>query len=194
MATVRVMDPRSGQAVWTGTSAGATRSSPVFANGSLYVATDAGTVDAFASRVNRPPAAPAPRRGALIADAGEPVLRWSQVADPDGEALTTVVRLDQNGEVLEGFEHELRVEANATEVALPPSLRPGVVYTYAVRSRDGRGAPSPWSEAGTVKVVVSVLIVGRTRDLLRTLSGRRFPPAEHTDRAAGVGLIVCGVT
>lgn len=150
-ARLRVLDPAaSGAELWRTDLAGPGRASPVFANGRLFAATDSGSVHAFLSSLNAPPAAPA---GGFLPGGGTDLMvaptsvSWAAAAEPEGQVVTTLFRLDTDGEVLEDWLQETVTAPGGTSVTLGASPAPNVPYTWAVRSRDPNGAWSPWSEA-----------------------------------------------
>lgn len=153
-STLRVLDPSSGGAVlWSGSLSGPGRSSPVLANGRLFVGTDPGVLESYLSSVNRPPTAPvsgfSPANGEVVTTL-RPTLDWAAASDPEGKPLTYAVRLGTGGEVLQNWIAEFTT--GATQVALGADLQQGVLYTYAVRSRDPNGAWSDWSAPQTFAV------------------------------------------
>lgn len=155
-AKVRVLDALTGSERWVGALAGPTRSSPVFANGRLFVATDAGTLHTFESSNNLPPIAPvfgfAPAGGAEV-DAAAVILTWGTAVDPEMGAVEYEVRLDDDGEILHDW--DLAVTTMAGQLSLARRLAPGRVYNYAVRARDPQGAYSDWSRLETFLTVGS---------------------------------------
>ena len=155
-AKVRVLDASSGSERWSGALAGPTRSSPVFANGRLFVATDAGTLHTFESSSNLPPIAPvfgfAPAGGAEV-DAAAVTLTWGTAVDPEMGTVEYEVRLDDDGEILHDW--DLAVTTMAGQLSLTGRLAPGRVYIYAVRARDPQGAFSDWSQPETFLAVGS---------------------------------------
>jgi outer membrane protein assembly factor BamB len=144
-ARVAVLDAASGEERWGAPLSAPGRSSPVFANGQLYVATDAGVLHTFASTWNRPPSPPArlsPSGGDCV-DPARASLRWEGASDPDGDALSYQVRI---GDPAAG---EMAVAATTAggqvSSPMPAALERGKTYAFAVRSRDARGAWSTWS-------------------------------------------------
>ncbi len=142
---LRVIDASSGKQLWGAALAGHTRSSPVFANGRIFVGTDAGTLDAWASHANRPPPAPA-LAPELVLPAKYPFLRWDAVIDPDRNAVSYLVRLDGDAEVLKDWLFEATA-STSNGLVLPMGLKAETHYTVAIRARDDRGAWSSWSTA-----------------------------------------------
>ena len=104
-ARVRVYDS-AGAALWTAALAGPTRSSPVFANGRLVVATDGGIVRSFASTSNRrrsrrcwafrPPRARSTPAAVTI--------KWGTAVDREMQPVEYEVRVDDDGEVLHDWQ------------------------------------------------------------------------------------------
>jgi MYXO-CTERM domain-containing protein len=169
--SLHVLDAATGIALWTTTLSAPTRSSPVFANGLLLVATEAGTVHAFESVANQAPLAPAvgfaPADGQLV-DSASPTLSWAAAHDAQGQPLQYQVRIDTDGEVLENWLTELRADGQP-QVAVPHGLlAAGGSYVYAVRSRDAQGAWSGWSAAQgfTVAINPKVAVGGTEYDSL----------------------------
>lgn len=160
---------------------GSTRSSPVLSNGMLFVATDAGLLEAFQSTVNHPPAAPA--RGFSPADdevvsSPAPTLRWAAATDAEGGPLRYQVRVDSDGELLESWLFER--SSDGASVTIPAgTLRPGGSYVYAVRARDAQGAWSPWSAPHILRLAATptVEIAGTTYDSLEQAIGAAAPGA-----------------
>jgi outer membrane protein assembly factor BamB len=147
---VRVVELGEGKERWAMNVSGASRSSPVFANGRLIVATDRGTIHSLLSRSNRPPVAPerslSPADGSEV-DRAPTELAWGSAPDPDADPVRYQIRLDDDGEVLRDWDQEL-TNLGQTSVRLAP-LEPGKAYTFAVRAQDPSGAYSAWSRATT---------------------------------------------
>lgn len=164
-AKLRVLSAASGAELWSTSLSGPTRGSPAFANGRLFVATDAGVVHGFLSAANAPPEAPFLSAGARrsLPNVGAR-LSWLPAIDPDRDPASYEVRLDRDGEVLSTWEHALTLPAGHTFATLPWALVPEAIYTYAVRARDDKGAWSEWSASGTFTTVSTpaVSINGRT--------------------------------
>jgi hypothetical protein len=168
--TLQVYD-LGGRQVWSGSLSAPTRSSPIFVNGLLVVATDMGVVHAFSSDVNHAPLAPAsgfsPADGEMVFDAA-PTLKWAAAQDPEGQALTYEVRvLADGGDLFESPLAELQSNAGGTQVALAKGqLAPGATYRYAVRARDEMGAWSPWSPLHTFVMAIpaSIQVDGKSFD------------------------------
>jgi outer membrane protein assembly factor BamB len=139
---VVVLDVRTGQERWSSQLSSAGRSSPVFSNGQLLVATDDGVLHAFSSSSNRAPSAPSqigPADGEITLSATGAHIEWTGAADPEGSALSYLVRLDDAG----GTRIETQTAAGQANVTL--MLKANTNYIVAVRSRDPQGALSPWS-------------------------------------------------
>jgi outer membrane protein assembly factor BamB len=132
--------------------AGPALASPVLANGRLITVATNGSVEGFASSFNHPPAAPILSGYAKPLDAADVTLRWLASTDPDAEAPSYEIRIDDDGEWLETWKHELSAGAGATSLTVSVPLSVGVTYTYAMRARDGRGALSAWSLPETFSV------------------------------------------
>ncbi len=167
-ATVRVLDVNTGAEAWSAATSGPTRASPVFANGQLFVATDAGIVHAFSSESNHAPTAPSrlsPGGGRAVDRTGA-VLSWEGATDTESSALSYQVRLDDDGELLENFSFEKMTATGDTSVSVPVLLKDGVMYTFAVRSRDEAGAWSEWSAPEHFKAeqLPTVDIAGKAYD------------------------------
>jgi outer membrane protein assembly factor BamB len=147
---VVVLEAQTGRARWVTTLSSPGRSSPVFSNGQLLVATDAGVIHAFASTSNRAPSAPTelgPSDEALFATEGTQ-LEWHGAADPDEGPLSYVVRIEQEG-------HPETRSESATSVGqsqIAAMLQPDTWYLFAVRSRDAQGALSAWSQTKRIHV------------------------------------------
>ncbi|MFH1024483.1 MAG: PQQ-binding-like beta-propeller repeat protein [Planctomycetota bacterium] len=148
-AKLRILDAADvSSELWSAALSAPGRSSPVFANGRIFVGTEAGILHAFLSSANRPPQAPLagffPADGATIEDP-PPAITWTPSTDPDGDNPSAIVRIDTDGEVLEDWLYEIPVAAGDASAAPPTALNRGEPYTYAIRSRDAKGAWSAWS-------------------------------------------------
>jgi outer membrane protein assembly factor BamB len=147
----------NGDERWAAALSAPTRGSPVFANGRLVVATDAGAVHSFLSAINQPPVAPAmglsPAAGS-DSDAARTVLRWGAALDPEGQAVRYQVRIDDDGEILRDWDFEVMTDPEVANVALAP-LTPGATYTFAIRARDAQGALSAWTDPQSFTAVGS---------------------------------------
>jgi outer membrane protein assembly factor BamB len=160
-AKVRVFD-QAGSEAWSASLSAPTRSSPVFANGLLLIATDLGVVHAFSSDVNHAPLAPAsgfdPADGQMV-ESKTPTLHWAQGQDVEGGALEYQVRVAADGNLLESWLVELAAKAGEPTVDVPAGLlQGGGTYTYAVRSRDAMGAWSAWSASSAFIVALTPTI------------------------------------
>jgi outer membrane protein assembly factor BamB len=154
--TLRVI-AANGDERWTTALSAPTRSSPVFANGRLMVATDSGVIHGFLSATNQPPRAPtlglAPAAGS-DSDAAATTLHWGAAIDPEGQAVRYQVRVDDDGEVLRDWDIEMTTVAELQSVSLPP-LPAGATYTFAIRARDTQGALSAWTDPQSFHAVAS---------------------------------------
>jgi outer membrane protein assembly factor BamB len=149
-ARMAVLDAQTGQERWSTSLSAPGRSSPVFSNGQLFVATDASVVHAFSSNVNRAPGAPTqlgPSGAQAFVSAGNAV-NWSGAVDPEGDALAYVVRLEVDGHP------ETRAETQTApgQTQLTVNVQPNTAYLFAVRSQDSHGALSAWSTSQRFQV------------------------------------------
>jgi MYXO-CTERM domain-containing protein len=168
--TVQVFDV-GGRQVWSASLSAPTRSSPIFSNGLLVVATDMGVVHAFSSDVNKAPLAPtngfSPVEGEMVVDPA-PTLKWAAAEDPEGQVLRYQVRiLGEYDDLYETPQAQLDVNAGETQLALAKGqLTPGATYRYAVRSRDTMGAWSPWSPLHTFVMAIpaTIQVAGKSFD------------------------------
>jgi hypothetical protein len=168
--SVQVYD-LGGKQVWSASLSAPTRSSPIFTNGLLVVATDMGVVHAFSSDVNHAPSAPAggfaPAEGEMVSDPA-PTLKWAAAQDPEGQALRYQVRvLGEASDLYESPLAQLDANAGETQVVLAKGqLTPGATYRYAVRSRDEMGAWSPWSPLHTFVMAIpaTIQVAGKSFD------------------------------
>ncbi|HVR61688.1 MAG TPA: PQQ-binding-like beta-propeller repeat protein [Polyangia bacterium] len=148
----------NGAVLSSGLLGGVTRGSPIVTNAGLIVGTDDGAITRLPSTANQPPLAPAaqfvPLAGAL-ADVNNVRLEWGAALEPDGDAVSYIVRWDMDGEVLRDWAGEIETSAGQTTLRLPPlpTLPEGSAYTWAVRARDAKGALSPWSPLQSFQVV-----------------------------------------
>jgi hypothetical protein len=167
--TVQVYDI-GGRQLWSASLSAPTRSSPIFANGLLVVATDMGVVHAF-SGTNHAPLAPAsgfsPADGEMVEDPA-PTLKWGAAEDAEGQPLRYQVRVvADGGDLYESPLLQLDASAGQTQAPLTKGqLTPGATYRYAVRSRDDQGAWSPWSPLHTfiMGIAASVQVDGKSFD------------------------------
>lgn len=170
---IAVWRASDGATLWTGATAGPTRSSPIIANGRLFVATDGGSVHAFLSDVNQPPMTPqrglAPVDGQAVSSAGA-AIRWGASMDYEADAVSYEVRIGSDTDLLETWQFRLLAPPGQTHVDLPSSLRPGTTYHYAIRARDSRGAWSEWSatQSFTVDATPPVVVNGQAQPNLNT--------------------------
>jgi outer membrane protein assembly factor BamB len=148
-----------GKQVWSASLSAPTRSSPVLANGMLFVATDLGVVHAFSSDANRAPVAPTgfePAEGGYV-EGPTPALKWTGASDREGQALRFQVRVAaQDGDLLESPIATMDVNAGETQALLERgTLTQGSTYRWTVRSRDDHGAWSDWSPPQTFLAAVT---------------------------------------
>jgi hypothetical protein len=149
-ARVRVIDAQTAAISWSAGLGGPSRAPITAANGMLFVATDAGAVEAFRSDENRPPATPT----GLMAigsrlDANRPTVGWAPALDPEGRPASYEVRIDDDGELLESWREQVVVAPNSISAMFSGPLADGRPYTFAVRARDDAGAWSEWSTPTT---------------------------------------------
>jgi outer membrane protein assembly factor BamB len=150
---LRVLGAADGIERWSTELSGTTRSSPLLANSRLVVATDAGVIHSFRSRVNHPPPSPVP----YFPDAGRVITEftanifWTAAVDPDLQAVSYTIRMDDDGEVLRDWDHEIVTEPGKTSAAIGGALTSDRLYTYALRARDSQGSLSAWSVKGTFR-------------------------------------------
>jgi len=140
---VAVLDARTGQERWTAPLSSAGRSSPVFSNGQLLIATDDGVLHAFSSMTNHAPTAPTqigPSGDQAFSSAGV-MLDWQGATDDDGGALSYIVRIEEEGAVGSLVESEM----GPGQAQMNVSVKANTSYLFAVRSRDAQGALSAWS-------------------------------------------------
>jgi MYXO-CTERM domain-containing protein len=153
--SVQILDARSGQRrgpTLTLTAPG--RTSPVLANGRLFVESQDGTLESHLSSVNQPPDAPVWSGGSgRLLGAGRPLVEWRPVLDPEGDDVAYELRIDRDGEILESWLESETTAAGATSLRLGTSLEPGVTYVVALRARDARGAWSDWSKLQYLRAV-----------------------------------------
>jgi outer membrane protein assembly factor BamB len=137
------------------TTAGRALASPVMSNGRLITVAESNAIEGQLSSVNHPPATPLVAANPQPLDASDVTLRWSAAMDPDGEQPSYELRIDADGEVLESYTQQIFPGQGATRATVAAPFVPGVTYTFAVRARDGHGALSGWSPAGTFTVATS---------------------------------------
>jgi outer membrane protein assembly factor BamB len=145
-----VLDVLTGQERWTTTLSSPGRSSPVFSNGQLLIATDDSLLHAFSSLTNHAPTAPTvvtPSGDQAFASAGNE-LDWQGASDAEGGSLSYVVRLEKEGQP------QTRAEAQTTagQTRMLVALEPTTAYLFAVRSRDAQGALSAWSITQRIQI------------------------------------------
>jgi MYXO-CTERM domain-containing protein len=135
-AKVAILDVATGEERWSAALSGPGRSSPVFSNGLLLVGTDAGVLHAFSSSVNRAPSTPS---GLVVGhDDGNLTLGWDAASDPEGQPLTYVVRVLEDGAAATTTETET-LPGQTTLTIVPKA---NTTYHVSVRARDGKGALS----------------------------------------------------
>jgi hypothetical protein len=191
LPTVQVYDI-GGRQVWSASLSAPTRSSPIFTNGLLVVATDMGVVHAFSSNVNHAPLAPtdgfSPADGEMVNDPA-PTLKWAAAQDPEGQALRYQVRvLGEGGDLYESPLAQLDASAGETQVALANmQLKPGATYRYAVRSRDDSGAWSPWSPLHTfiLAIPATIQVEGKSFDTVDAAIASLPPTGGQVDLGRG---------
>jgi MYXO-CTERM domain-containing protein len=167
-ARLTTFDAASGSVLGASPMRGVMRSSPVAANAGLVLATDDGGVTRWAARGNTAPAATtsgfSPADDVLVSTRGAQ-LSWTAPADADGDALTFIVRWDDDGEILRDWDGELTTKGDETSVS-PTGLAGDRTYTWSVRTRDAKGALSAWSAHALFKTIKppTVSIGDRTFD------------------------------
>jgi MYXO-CTERM domain-containing protein len=189
--TVAVFDI-GGKQVWSASLSAPTRSSPVLANGKLYVATDLGVVHAFVSDVNRAPVAPTtfePAEGGYV-EGPTPALKWTGATDREGQALRYQVRVAaQDGDLFESPLATFDLNAGETQTVLERgTLTTGQSYRWAVRSRDDHGAWSDWSPSQTFLAAVTppVSVDGKSYDTLADALAAAAPSGGTVDIGRGL--------
>jgi outer membrane protein assembly factor BamB len=191
---LRVLAAADGAERWGVELSAPTRSSPVFANGRLIVATDAGLVHSFLSRTNLPPGPPVlgffPADG-QVSPRGT-TLRWGAGVDPEDQPLSYQVRIDDDAEVLHTWDREIDSAPGQRQWATGP-LQEGRVYAFAVRARDPMGAWSAWSAPQAFRVVAtpSIRIGERELDTLDEATASAHAGETIT---LGAGLFQLGST
>lgn len=159
-ANLRLLDAATGAVVNTVAADGPGRSSPAVSNSRVLWGTDAGTLYCYQGSANSAPTAPI----AGFTPSGPPTfttsatsLAWSAGADAEdaAAALSYVVRLDSDGEILQDWSHEIVTAAGITTAALSPVVAPPGTYTWAVRTVDSDGALSAWSASQSFTSVVN---------------------------------------
>jgi outer membrane protein assembly factor BamB len=140
---VAVLDALTGEERWGATLSAPGRSSPIFSNGRLFVATDAGVVHAFSSDSNRAPTPPTRLgpSGEQTSAAQATVIDWDGATDPEGGVLSYQVRLEQDGHP----QTMIQTQTDPGQTNLKGLLDASTAYRFTVRSRDPRGALSAWS-------------------------------------------------
>ncbi|MDQ7780123.1 MAG: PQQ-binding-like beta-propeller repeat protein [Planctomycetota bacterium] len=121
-------------------------SSPAIANARVFVAASSGTIYAFRGQ-NRPPAPPitlSPANDVTIASS-TPLITWSGATDPDGDALSVVLRYDFDGEVLDSWAAEVEIPDGQSAYMINPAVADNSHVSYAIRVRDSGRAFSCWT-------------------------------------------------
>jgi outer membrane protein assembly factor BamB len=138
-----VLDVGTGKERWSAALGAPGRSSPVFSNGQLLVASDDGTLTAFSSKSNHPPAAPTGLEPAGVTElaAAGTVLHWTDATDIDGGPLTYLIHVEENG----GADAVIERSTAPGECQATMALDAEKSYVFTVRARDAQGALSPWS-------------------------------------------------
>jgi hypothetical protein len=154
--TVQILDARSGHrrgALLT--VAAPTRTSPILANGRLFLESEDGSLEGRLSSINQPPDVPVWSGGAgrLLGSGSRPTLEWKPVLDPDGDDVSYELRLDRDGEILESWQSSEMTAAGATTLRLAATLEAGVTYVAALRARDVHGAWSDWSKLQYLRAI-----------------------------------------
>ncbi len=206
VSTVAILDVASGVDLGDRPVAGRALASPVVTNGRLITVSESGVVEAQLSSVNHPPSAPILAANPRPFDSADVTLHWLPAVDPDAELPSYELRIDSDGEVLQGFAQQLFPAQGATSMAVVAQLTPGVTYTFAVRARDPHGALSPWSapETFTVASNAGVTVDGTPAASLRAavasalpgsivmLGAGTYPLSEPLHVGAGVSIAGAG--
>jgi outer membrane protein assembly factor BamB len=145
-----VLDAETGTERWSAALGAPGRSSPVFSNGQLLVASDDGTLTAFSSQSNHPPAAPAGLEPAGVTDfvAAGNVLHWTDATDVDGGPLAYLIHVEEEG----GAGAVIERSTGAGECQATMALDIEKSYVFRVRAKDAQGALSPWSAPQSFQV------------------------------------------
>ncbi|MDB4981550.1 MAG: putative serine/threonine protein kinase [Myxococcales bacterium] len=141
---VVVLDVATGEERWSAALSGAGRSSPIFSNGMVLVGTDAGVLHAFSSDVNRAPAVPSGLVVAGGAETGPMTLTWNAAVDPEGQAVSYVVRAIAEGDLTT---NTVESETTPGQTTLSIVPRANTTYEVSVRARDASGALSAPTES-----------------------------------------------
>jgi MYXO-CTERM domain-containing protein len=186
-----------GKQVWSASLSAPTRSSPVLANGMLFVATDLGVVHAFVSDVNRAPLAPTafePADGGYV-EGPTPALKWTGAQDREGQALRYQVRLlTATGDLSDAPLATLDTTGETQAVLERGLLTQGTSYRYIVRSRDDHGAWSDWSAPQTFLAAITppIDVGGKEYDSLKDAIAAAAASGGTVD--IGRGLLHLGET
>ena len=178
----QTLNGASGTVLASGALGGVTRGSPIVTNAGLIIGTDDGALVRLPSTVNGAPDAPDAQffpPAAALADTRNVRLGWGASLEPDGDAVSYVVRWDSDGEVLRDWAGELVTSAEQTTVRLP--ALPGGTYTWAVRARDAKGALSAWSIAQNFEAVDAPPVA---------IGGQEFADLASALAAATAGSVV----
>jgi hypothetical protein len=178
----QTLNGASGTVLGSGALGGVTRGSPIVTNAGLIIGTDDGALVRLPSTMNGAPEAPAAQffpPAAALADTRNVRLGWGAPLEPDGDAVSYVVRWDSDGEVLRDWAGELVTSAEQTTVRLPALA--GGTYTWAVRARDAKGAMSAWSLAQSFEAVDAPPVV---------IDGQAFADLASALAAATTGSVV----
>lgn len=153
-----VLDAGTGTERWSAALGAPGRSSPVFSNGQLLVASDDGTLSAFSSKSNHPPAAPSGLEPAGVTEfvAAGNVLHWTDATDIDGGPLTYLIHVEEVG----GAEAVIERSTAPGECHATMALGSEKSYVFTVRTKDAQGALSPWSAPQSFQVRAGAGTVG----------------------------------
>lgn len=120
--------------------------SPVVANSRIYAVARDGLLYVFQCTDNRAPAPPvsgfSPANNETVSSAA-PIINWNSAVDPDLDILQYLIRVDDDGEVIENYDYQTITAL--TSVTLPYSVPSDTNLVYALRSIDDDGAYSGWS-------------------------------------------------
>jgi outer membrane protein assembly factor BamB len=148
-ARIAVLDVATGTERWSAPLSGPGRSSPIFANGTLLVGTDAGVLHAFSSTTNHPPTAP---KDVLVAGLTSTQVNasWTAASDPEGATVSYELQLLEDG-------GKTAVVATTAAGLTTTSLtaKANTTYRLSIRARDAQGALSTWSPSVLVQTPVA---------------------------------------
>jgi outer membrane protein assembly factor BamB len=152
---LRIVDTSNGSVLMTGALDGPVQASPVVANSRIFVATKNGSVYAFQNSLNHAPESPvagfSPADDTTIyttAASTNVTIAWDNAVDAESaaSALQYVIRIDDDGEVLESYDSASLITGGATSWTVTlPATEDGIRYTYAIRTLDPSAAYSEWS-------------------------------------------------